>query len=134
MRAVVASPAGVVAATRTAVAIADPLDAGAIASSTCSGRTPGSTRRPARSYVDYDFSLDSGDYKTTYDFNGVPNVDGERAPGEPRGLAVTTPAYTQHLLSRWVTDRMTLRTGPAPSVDILDGDKAQVGAAAVAAS
>ena len=125
--AVVGSPAGVVAASRTAVAISDPLDAGDDRFVYLFRSDSGLDPAAGRSYVDYDFSLDSGAYKTTYDFDGVPNVEANAPPANPEDSLVTTPAYTQHLLSRWVTDRMTLRTGPAPSGDILDGDKAQVG-------
>ncbi|MCB0876076.1 MAG: hypothetical protein KDB46_07770 [Solirubrobacterales bacterium] len=121
------SPGGVVAATRTEVAISNPLAPGAerfvYLFRTDSGLDPAA----GRSYVDYDFSLDSGDYKTTYDFNGVPGVEDDAPPANPEDSTVTTPAYTQHLLSRWITDRMTLSTGTSTSPDILDGDKAQVG-------
>ena len=121
-----ASPPGVVPASRTAVAIADPLGSGADRFVYLFRSDSGLDPAAGRSYVDYDFSLDSGDYKTTYDFDGVGNVTADEPPANPEDSKVTTPAYTQHLLSRWVTDAMTLRTGPTPSPDILDGDKAQV--------
>jgi hypothetical protein len=120
-------PAGVAPRTRTRVEISDPLDpAGEHA--VYLFRSDGSLDPAAgRSYVDYDFTLDSGAYKATYDFNGVPNVEADAPPANPESSAVTTPAYTQSPLSRWVTDGLTLRTGAAPSPDLLDGDKAQVG-------
>ncbi len=123
----VASPAGVDSATRTAVSVADPLDPGAEYAVYLFATTSGLDPSAGRSYVDYDFSLNSGDYRTTYDFNGVPDVEADAPPANPEDSTVTTSAYTQHLLSRWITDGMTLRTGTAPSADILDGDKAQVG-------
>lgn len=121
------SPAHVVPATRTRVAITDPLEPGS-ARVVYLFRSDG-TLEPAagRPYVDYDFALDSGPYKTTYDFDGVANVEADAPPANPESSTVTTPAYTQDLLSRWVTDGLTLRTGSAPGTDLLDGDKAQVG-------
>ncbi len=82
-----------------------------------------------KSYVDYDFSLDSGDYKTTYSFSGVPGGDSGNPSGGPANTedsTVTTPHYRLHLLSRWVTDGLRLPEGDIPSTDLLDGDKAQV--------
>jgi len=120
-------PDGVAPETRTRVEINDPLDPGAD-HVVYLFRSDGSLDPAAgRSYVDYDFALDSGAYKSTYDFNGVANVEADAPPANPESSTVTTPAYTQSLLSRWVTDGLTLRTGAAPSADILDGDKAQVG-------
>jgi hypothetical protein len=122
-----ADPAGVEPGTRVRVAISDPLDPGTDRA-VYLFRSDGSLDPAAgRSYVDYQFTLNSGAYKSTYDFNGVPNVEADAPPANPESSAVTTPAYSQSLLSRWVTDAMTLRTGAAPSPDLLDGDKAQVG-------
>ena len=120
------SPDGVVPSSRTVVAIDDPLHPGSERFVYLFRSDSGLDPAAGRSYVDYDFSLQSGDYKTTYDFDGVANVEADAPPANPEDSAVTTSAYTQHLLSRWVTDRMTLRTGAVPSPDILDGDKAQV--------
>ena len=54
---------------------------------TCSARTAGSTPPPGQDYVDYDFLLTSGDYRTTY----------RRADGpEPRDLA----GHHRHLRGR----------------------------------
>jgi len=119
-------PAGVEPRTRTRVEISDPL-APASEHIVYLFRSDGSLDPAAgRSYVDYDFALDSGAYKSTYDFNGVANVEADAPPANPESSSVTTSAYTQSLLSRWVTDGLTLRTGAGPGPDILDGDKAQV--------
>ena len=122
----IAGPEGVEPATRTAVSIDDPLEPGTEHVVYLFRTDAGLDPAAGRSYVDYDFSLNSGDYKTSYDFDGVANVEADAPPANPEDSTVTTSAYTQHLLARWVTDRMTLRTGAAPSPDILDGDKAQV--------
>lgn len=81
-----------------------------------------------RDYVDYDFKLLSGDYKTTYSFSGVPGGDNTAggAPANPEDSNVNTDYYRFHLGSRWIGDALQLRVGGATGADILDGDKAQV--------
>jgi hypothetical protein len=124
----IVAPDGVAAGSRTEVAIADPLQ-------------PGTTRRlylfrsagdldpsAGTSYVDYDFDLVSGDYRSTYSFSGVPGGDSgdpDGPPANPEDSTVETDHYSQHLLSRWVGDALELSAGGATGVDILDGDKAQ---------
>ncbi len=121
----VPSPDGVVASTRTSVRVRDPLDAGPqrfiYLFQTNSGLDPAA----GQSYVNYDFSLDSGDYKTTYDWNGVAN-DGAGPPANTEDSTVTTAFYRQHLLSRWIEDELGIKAGSSTNVDILDGDKVQV--------
>lgn len=119
-------PAGVEPGTRARIEISDPLEP-ATERIVYLFRSDGSLDPAAgRSYVDYDFALDSGAYKGSYDFNGVADVTADAPPANPESSSVTTTAYAQSLLSRWVTDALTLRTGAAPGPDILDGDKAQV--------
>ena len=77
-----------------------------------------------RDYVDYDFRLLSGDYRSTFDFDGV--GDNQGPPANPEDSLVSTEDYTQHLYSRWIGDGLGVRAGGASGVDILDGDKAQV--------
>jgi hypothetical protein len=119
------SPAGVAATTRTRVAIDDPLSSAErfiYLFETNSGLDPAA----GRSYVDYDFSLDSGDYKTTYDWNGVAD-DGAGPPANTEDSTVTTSFYSQHLLARWLEDELAVKAGASTGADILDGDKVQVG-------
>lgn len=78
-----------------------------------------------RSYVDYEFNLNSGDYRSTYDFDGVGN-NGNGPPANTEDSSVTTPYYSQHLLSRWIEDELHITAGNSTGVDILDGDKFQV--------
>ena len=68
-----------------------------------------------RSYVDYQFNLLSGDYKSTYRLNDGPN---------PEDSTVTTSFYSQHFSDRWTDDALRLRTKGATGVDILDRHKA----------
>ncbi|MFN8111697.1 MAG: hypothetical protein U0R51_00715 [Solirubrobacterales bacterium] len=123
----VGSPAGVVPSTRTQVAVSDPLDPGVerfvYLFETDSGLDPAA----GRTYVDYDFKLDSGDYKTTYSFSGVPGGDSGNptgGPGNPEDSTVDTGYYHQHIGSRWIHDGLQVKGGTG--VDILDGDKDQV--------
>ncbi len=72
-----------------------------------------------QSYVTYDFSLDSGDYKTTYTL-------GDTHPalaGNPENSTVTTPNYALHFGDRWQDDALNITVGGATGVDILDRHK-----------
>ena len=81
-----------------------------------------------KSYVDYDFSLDSGDYKTTYDWNGVADDERRAPPANTEDSTVTTPLLLTASRSRdGSTDELAVKAGDATGVDILDGDKVQVG-------
>ncbi len=67
-------------------------------------------------YVDYDFVLTSGDYKTTY----------KRAAGfNPETSSVTTPSYQIAFTDRWYETAWRIDAGGATGVDILDGHKNQ---------
>jgi hypothetical protein len=62
-------------------------------------------------YVDYDFRLLSGDYKTTYKRTDGPN---------PEDSTVTGATYTAHTSDRWLMDSITLTHGSKPGVDLVD--------------
>jgi hypothetical protein len=68
---------------------------------------PGAGKR----YVSYTFSLNSGDYKTTYRRTDGPN---------PEDSTVTGTTYTAHFADRWLMDGLTLTQGSKPGVDIID--------------
>jgi len=123
----VGSPAGVVDSTRTAVTVSDPLDPGATRFIYLFKTNGGLDPAAGKSYVNYDFSLNSGDYKTTYDFNTVDDSGTPNPPVNTENSTVTTSAYSEHLLGRWLGDGLQINAGDATGVDILDGDKAQVG-------
>jgi len=63
------------------------------------------------SYVDYDFSLASGDYRTTYNRTAGPN---------PEDSTITGSTYTAHFADRWLLDEVTLTHGDRSGVDIVD--------------
>jgi hypothetical protein len=121
-----ASPAGVAESTRTAVAVSDPLDSGTTRFIYLFRTNAGLDPAAGKSYVDYDFSLNSGDYKTTYDFTHPDDSSTSGPPHNPENSTVTTSHYSERLLARWIADELRLKTGNAPNADILDGDKAQV--------
>jgi hypothetical protein len=70
------------------------------------------------SYVNYDFRLLSGPYKTTYKLQDGPN---------PENTTVTTPYYVDHFSDRWLNDQIKVKAGNASEVDVLDRHKALLG-------
>lgn len=99
--------------------ITDPLDPDAVGYVYLYRGT--GVRDPAagRSYVDYNFGLTSGDYKTTYHrgVSGSPNGP------NPENSSVTTPFYSDHYSDRWVQDGIQITTPGSSGVDILDRHK-----------
>lgn len=110
---VFSEPPGVVANSGIQVAITDPL-----------GGAPGYVylfRRAApldpgagAAYVDYQFNLLSGDYKTTYRLVTGPN---------PEDSTITTAYYERHFSDRWKDDALRIFAGAATGADILDRNK-----------
>ncbi len=72
-----------------------------------------------QSYVSYTFSLNSGNYKTTYTL-------GDTHPalaGNPENSTITSANYTYHSGDRWQEDQMRISVGGATNVNILDRHK-----------
>ncbi len=65
--------------------------------------------------IDYEFVLESGNYKTTYNIGAGPN---------PENSSVTTGSYSMSFPDRWNVDVLSLTTPGSSGVDILDGHKA----------
>lgn len=65
-------------------------------------------------YVNYDFNLLSGDYRTTYDTHDGPN---------PEDTTITTNFYERHFSDRWKSDVLRVFAGDATGEDILDRHK-----------
>lgn len=105
-------PAGVVPGSGVAVKVEDPRAAGSVGYVYLFVRS-GSGLDPAagEDYVDYDFRLTSGDYKTTYRRNTGPN---------PETSTAVTDRYTIGFDDRWF--ETTWRVGAG--ADLLDGHKA----------
>jgi hypothetical protein len=62
-------------------------------------------------YVSYDFKLNSGAYKTTYNTLWGPNTEDSTVRGS---------TYTTHFASRWLEDSLTLTQGDRPAQDLVD--------------
>jgi hypothetical protein len=67
------------------------------------------------SYVDYDFRLFSGDYKTTFDVA----VDSFN----PEDSTVTAPFYTTHFPLRWLNNELRVTAGDSTGANILERNK-----------
>jgi hypothetical protein len=70
------------------------------------------------SLVSYTFSLDSGDYKTTYNTMGG---------GNPENSIAATPNYSVHFSDRWIRDETAVTKAGATGVDILDRHRSLFG-------
>ena len=106
-----AEPPGVLAGTGVAVKVEDPQEPGSVGC-TCTCSCGGDPRSdPAgQDYVDYDFQLTSGDYKTTYKRADGPN---------PETSTITTDRYTIGFTDRWFETSWNVDGG----ADLLDGHK-----------
>ena len=108
-----AAPAGVVPGSGVAVQLDDPLgddDQGWMYLFKSTTLDPAA----GKDYVDYDFALTSGNYKTTYRRNTGPN---------PETSSVTTANYRIGYSDRWYEDDWRITAGGASGVDVLDGIK-----------
>jgi hypothetical protein len=108
-------PAGVDAGSGVAVRIGDPQDPSAegwVYLFTSSTLDPAA----GKDYVDYDFNLTSGAYKTTYKRADGPNPETSR---------VVTDAYEIDYTDRWYETAWRISAGEASGVDVLDGHKNQ---------
>ena len=121
-------PDGVEPGSRTSVRIVDPLGSDAPSFLYLFRSGGGLDPAAGRDYVAYSFDLLSGDYLTTYDFDGIPGGDSTQsgAPANPENSRVKTDAYSGHFASRWIGDGLSVTASGATGADILDGDKAQV--------
>jgi len=115
-----AAPAGVDASTREEVTARDPLANSQVGyvylfhSNTLTGGSAGTTG------VNYTFSLDSGDYVSTYKM-GTPSLSPNNTLGfNPEHSTVVTPAYSQQLGDRWLNNGLSVTTGGATGADILE--------------
>jgi len=108
------SPTGVRAGSGIEIAVRDPFDDGP-RRYLYLFRSSGD-RNPAagRDYVDYDFVLSSGDYKTTYRLDQGPN---------PEDSWIRTASYSHHFSDRWLSDQIRITTPGASGVDIFDRHK-----------
>jgi hypothetical protein len=76
--------------------------------------------------VDYTFSLDSGDYRTTYRMGPDALAPNDVAGPNPEHTTVTTPGYTLTFGDRWLNDGMTSRVGSSNGTDVLERARIQL--------
>jgi len=116
-----AVPPAVDASSLEQVKITDPLDSTKFAyvylfsSPTLTGGGAGTTG------VTYDFSLDSGNYESTYHMGNGANAPNNSIGPNPEQSTITTTSYTQSYGDRWLNDGMTMFGGP----DILERARVQ---------
>jgi hypothetical protein len=114
------TPPGVVASTGVQVLVADPLELQEGTPLLKTGtaylfrRSAALDPAAGQDYVDYQFELASGDYKTTYRFADGPN---------PENSTITTPHDQPHFGDRWLSDSIKVTASGASGVDILDRHK-----------
>ncbi|MGN6692816.1 MAG: hypothetical protein ACTHN0_01450 [Aquihabitans sp.] len=111
-----AAPAGVVASSGTQVAVTDPRSTNERGAVYLYRSTGGLDPAAGKDYVDYDFVLTGGDYKTKYKRASGPN---------PESSKVTTAAYTITFPDRWKEVSWKVLAAGASQVDVLDGHKNQ---------
>ena len=112
------TPTGVVAGSGVKVKVHSALGSGADGWIYLYKRSGNLSPGAGVSYVNYNFNLLSGAYKTTYKLQDGPN---------PEDSTVTTPYYTDHFSDRWLKDGLRVKTGGASAPDILDRAKATLG-------
>jgi hypothetical protein len=111
-------PAGVVSGSGVEVHISDPIAAPQAASVYLFVSDGSLDPSAGQDYVNYQFNLTSGSYKTTYKRADGPNAETSQ---------VTTANYQAGFDDRWIETRWQIATGGATGVDILDGAKARFG-------
>jgi hypothetical protein len=105
-----AAPAGTTGGA-VEVQVTDPLDDAAVGYVYLFAGDGSLDPSAGRSYVDYDFDLLSGDYRSTYERTDGPN---------PEDSTVTGASYTAHFSDRWTLDGLTVTGGDRPGVDLID--------------
>ena len=108
----IADPPGVVPGSGTEVRVSDPLD-GATGYIYLFLSAGGLDPSAGQSYVDYQFRLQSGDYRETFAPLGI-NLESSTASSE---------YYERTFTSRWLTEVLRITAPGASGVDILDRRK-----------
>ena len=112
-------PSGVTAASREVVHATDPFAPetdGYLYLYTSTSLTGGA----CTSGVQYTFSLDSGDYKTTYRMGSASNPPNKLPGPNPEHSTIVTPTYRQTYADRWLNDGLTIVGQGANGADLLD--------------
>lgn len=119
------TPASVVAATRQVVKVSDPLDPDGVGyvylyrSDTLTGGSAGTTG------VSYRFSLDSGDYRSTYRMGLASSPPNKMKGPNPEHSSVSTAAYRETFGDRWLNNGLSITAGGAPGTGTLERERFQ---------
>ena len=108
------NPPGVVAGSGEEIRFHDPVGDPTDTFAYLYRQTGNLDQSAGRPYVDYDFNLLSGNYKSTYRLQDGPN---------PEDSTVRTNFYTRHFSDRWADDGLKIIAPGASGVDILDRHK-----------
>jgi hypothetical protein len=123
------APAGVDTASAVELKITDPIDGGtgyAYLFKTTSGLDPAA----GQDYVDYDFNLTNGPYKTgAYNPTNTTAGNGMNFGPRPETSFVQTDDYKRGFTDRWYDNELRITRGAATGVDILDRHDDQFDAA-----
>ena len=111
-----AAPGGVVASSGTRITVTDPRSSAEQGWVYLYRSTGGLDPSAGKDYVNYVFTLTSGDYKTKYKRADGPN---------PETSMVTTPTYSISFTDRWKEVSWKVMATGASHVDVLDGHKNQ---------
>ena len=125
------APTGVDPASAVEVEISDPIDGGhgyAYLFKDTSGLDPSA----GRDYVDYDFNLTNGPYKTgAYNPTNTTAGNGMNFGPRPETSFVQTDNYRRGFTDRWYDNELRILRGSATGVDVLDRHDDQFDAADV---
>jgi hypothetical protein len=113
------APSGVTASTRQVVQATDPItpDTNGYVYLYASPSLTGGT---TTSGVSYTFSLDSGDYKTTYRMGTISNPPNNQVGPNPEHSVITTQTYKQTYADRWLNDSLAVTGSGGSGADLLD--------------
>jgi hypothetical protein len=115
-----AAPAGVDSASAVEVQISDPIDGG-LGYVYLFEDTSGLDPAAGKDYVDYEFNLTNGPYKTgAYNPTGTTAGAGMNRGPRPETSFVATDNYKRGFTDRWYDNELRVLRGAATGVDILD--------------
>ena len=120
-----AAPAGVDASSLEQVKVVDSLvagDIGYVYLFSSPGLTGGGAGTDG---VAYSFSLDSGDYESTYHMGAGAQAPNNSILPNPEHSTVTTPSYSLAFGDRWLNDGLAISTGGATDTNILERGRVQ---------
>jgi hypothetical protein len=114
------APTGVDAASAVEVEISDPLDGG-VGYVYLFEDTSGLDPAADKDYIDYEFNLTNGPYKTgAYNPTGTGAGNGMNFGPRPETSFVATDNYRRGFTDRWWDNELRILRGAATGVDILD--------------